>query len=92
MRTSRSGCPVNAAVEVAGDRWSLIVLRDVMFTDRRYFRELQRGSEGAPPPTSSPVACATWSPRPCSPVMMREPVNAPQTASPQRRSNAPSIC
>ena len=43
--TPRSGCPVNAAVEVVGDRWSLIVLRDVMFTDRRHFRELQRGSE-----------------------------------------------
>jgi DNA-binding HxlR family transcriptional regulator len=27
----RSGCPINAAVEVLGDRWSLIVLRDVMF-------------------------------------------------------------
>ncbi len=41
----RSGCPVNAAVEVLGDRWSLIVLRDVIFTDHRHFRELLRGSE-----------------------------------------------
>ena len=41
----RSGCPINAAVEVLGNRWSLIVLRDVMFGDRRYFRELQRESE-----------------------------------------------
>lgn len=41
----RSGCPINAAVEVMGDRWSLIVLRDVMFGDRRYFRTLQRESE-----------------------------------------------
>ena len=36
----RSGCPVNAAVEVLGDRWSLLVLRDVIFGDRRYFRGL----------------------------------------------------
>ncbi len=43
--TPRSGCPINAAVEVLGDRWSLIVLRDVMFGDRRYFRTLQRDSE-----------------------------------------------
>lgn len=41
----RSSCPINAAVEVLGNRWSLIVLRDVMFGDRRYFRELQRESE-----------------------------------------------
>jgi DNA-binding HxlR family transcriptional regulator len=34
----RSGCPINAAVEVLGDRWSLLVLRDIIFEDRRYFR------------------------------------------------------
>ncbi|MBE7188098.1 helix-turn-helix domain-containing protein [Jatrophihabitans endophyticus] len=45
MDEPRSGCPINAAVEVLGDRWSLIVLRDVMFGDRRFFRELQRESE-----------------------------------------------
>ena len=41
----RSGCPINATVEVFGDRWSLLVLRDIVFGDRRYFRELQAGSE-----------------------------------------------
>lgn len=41
----RSGCPINLAVEVLGDRWSLVVLRDVMFGDRHYFRELLNGSE-----------------------------------------------
>jgi DNA-binding HxlR family transcriptional regulator len=41
----RSGCPINAAIEVFGDRWSLLVLRDIVFADRRYFRELQAGSE-----------------------------------------------
>src|SRR5215475_746980 len=40
----RSECPINAAIEVFGDRWSLIVLRDIVFGDRRYFRELQAGS------------------------------------------------
>lgn len=40
----RSGCPINAAVEALGDPWSLIVLRDVTFGDRRYFRELLTGS------------------------------------------------
>lgn len=41
----RSGCPINAAVEAFGDRWSLLVLRDVMFGGRRHFRELLTGSE-----------------------------------------------
>ena len=36
----RSGCAINAAVEVLGDNWSLIVLRDIIFGDRRHFREL----------------------------------------------------
>ncbi|WP_116200349.1 winged helix-turn-helix transcriptional regulator [Amycolatopsis circi] len=41
----RSGCPINAAIEVIGDRWSLLVLRDIMFGDRRHFRQLQSQSE-----------------------------------------------
>lgn len=39
-REPRSGCAINAAVEVLGDAWSLIVLRDIVFGDRRHFREL----------------------------------------------------
>jgi len=42
---ARSGCPINAAVEAFGDSWSLLVLRDVMFGNRRYFRELLTGSD-----------------------------------------------
>ncbi|MBL8808210.1 MAG: helix-turn-helix transcriptional regulator [Rhodospirillales bacterium] len=41
----RSGCPINLTLEMIGDRWSLIVIRDVMFGNRRHFRELRRGSE-----------------------------------------------
>ena len=40
---ARSGCPINAAVEAFGDSWSLLVLRDVTFGNRRYFRELLAG-------------------------------------------------
>ena len=40
----RPGAPVNAAIEVSGDRWSPLVLPDIVFADRRYFRELQAGS------------------------------------------------
>ncbi len=41
----RSGCAINAAVEVLGDPWAMLILRDMMFGDRRYFRELLAGSE-----------------------------------------------
>jgi DNA-binding HxlR family transcriptional regulator len=37
----RSGCPINLSVEVFGDKWSLVILRDMMFGNRRHFRELQ---------------------------------------------------
>jgi Predicted transcriptional regulators len=36
----RSGCPINLTLEVLGDRWSLIVIRDIMFGNRRHYREL----------------------------------------------------
>lgn len=41
----RSGCPINLTLELLGDRWSLIVLRDVMFGRRRHYRELLNQSE-----------------------------------------------
>ena len=40
----RSGCPINLTLEMLGDRWSLIVIRDIMFGNRRHFRELLHGS------------------------------------------------
>ncbi len=36
----RSDCPINQAVEVLGDPWAMLVLRDIMFGNRRHFREL----------------------------------------------------
>ncbi|OBZ92026.1 transcriptional regulator [Pararhizobium polonicum] len=41
----RSGCPINLTLEMLGDRWSLIVIRDLMFGNRRHFRELLTQSE-----------------------------------------------
>lgn len=40
MRDARSGCAINVAVEVLGDPWTLVVLRDIVFGNRRHFREL----------------------------------------------------
>ncbi|HEX5263440.1 MAG TPA: helix-turn-helix domain-containing protein, partial [Phenylobacterium sp.] len=45
MNAHRSGCPINLTLETLGDRWSLIVIRDLMFGNRRHFRELLMQSE-----------------------------------------------
>jgi DNA-binding HxlR family transcriptional regulator len=41
----RSGCPINLTLEVVGDKWSLLVIRDIVFGNRRHFRELLTQSE-----------------------------------------------
>lgn len=41
----RSGCPINLTLEVLGDKWSLLVIRDMIFGNRRHFRELLTHSE-----------------------------------------------
>lgn len=46
-QTRRSGCPINLTLEQIGDRWSLIVIRDVMFENRRsYGTLLEQNQEG----------------------------------------------
>lgn len=44
-QTGRSGCPINLTLEQLGDRWSLIVIHDVKFGDRRSHGELLAQSE-----------------------------------------------
>jgi DNA-binding HxlR family transcriptional regulator len=41
----RSGCPINLTLELLGDRWSLLILRDIIFGGARGFRELLRSEE-----------------------------------------------
>ena len=36
----RSSCPISCALEVVGDSWSLLVVRDVLFRNRRKFNEV----------------------------------------------------
>lgn len=44
-KPSRSGCPINLTLEALGDRWSLIVIRDIMFGNRRHYRDLLNNSK-----------------------------------------------
>ncbi|WP_306917550.1 hypothetical protein [Arthrobacter sp. V4I6] len=41
--TSELGAPDQRGGRGVGDRWTLIVLRDIVFGDKRYFRELHAG-------------------------------------------------
>ncbi len=45
MSTQRSGCPINLSLEIFGDKWSLLVLRDIMFGNRRHFGEMLANSD-----------------------------------------------
>ncbi len=42
----RSGCPVSIALERFGDRWSLLIIRDLMVRGFRTFKEFQESGEG----------------------------------------------
>lgn len=41
----RSVCAISMALEAVGDKWSLLILRDLMFTDKRSYGELQSSDE-----------------------------------------------
>ena len=43
---ARSECPVSVSLDVLGDRWSLLIIRDMMVRGYRTFREFQRAGEG----------------------------------------------
>ena len=43
---ARSGCPVNIALEVFGDRWSLLIVRDLMVRGYHTFKQFQDSGEG----------------------------------------------
>src|SRR3981189_929627 len=42
----RSGCPLNASVEMLGDRWSLLILRDMMLRGFQSYKEFLQSYEG----------------------------------------------
>jgi DNA-binding HxlR family transcriptional regulator len=42
----RSGCPVNISLEVFGDRWSLLIVRDLMVRGFRAFQDFLDSGEG----------------------------------------------
>lgn len=41
----RSSCPISCALEMLGDRWTLLVIRDIMFKRKQYFRDFRTSPE-----------------------------------------------
>ncbi len=42
----RSACPVSRSLEILGDRWSLLIIRDMMIRGVRNFNQFQQSGEG----------------------------------------------
>ncbi|MFT4518037.1 MAG: DNA-binding HxlR family transcriptional regulator [Halioglobus sp.] len=42
----RSGCAIANALDILGDRWTMIIIRDLMFTNRNEFGHMLNSGEG----------------------------------------------
>lgn len=42
----RSHCPISYALDIVGDRWTLLVLRDLIIVGKRHFKEFLASEEG----------------------------------------------
>jgi DNA-binding HxlR family transcriptional regulator len=45
-RHRRSACPIAYSLDVFGDRWTLLILRDMVFGGKKYYREFLESGEG----------------------------------------------
>ena len=45
-KTDWVGCPIRYASGIFGDKWSLMIIRDLMFKGRRYYGEFLAAGEG----------------------------------------------
>lgn len=42
----RSGCPLACALDIIGDRWTLLIIRDLMFLGRHEYKDMLMAEEG----------------------------------------------
>ncbi|MEM9618147.1 MAG: helix-turn-helix domain-containing protein [Pseudomonadota bacterium] len=47
-RAPRSDCPVGWALEVIGDRWTLLIIRDMLVEGKKTYKEFQDSPERIP--------------------------------------------
>ena len=44
--TYRSDCPIANALDLLGDKWTLLIVRDMLFRQKRYYGEFLQSREG----------------------------------------------
>lgn len=42
----RSNCPISSALDIIGDKWSLLIIRDLMFTSKKTYGDFCNSDEG----------------------------------------------
>ena len=48
-REFRSGCPISSALDVIGDKWSLLIIRDMLVKHKKTFKEISNSDEKIAP-------------------------------------------
>lgn len=41
----RSSCPISYSLDIFGDKWTLLIIRDIVFLHKRHFRDFLTSSE-----------------------------------------------
>jgi len=41
----RSNCPISSALDLIGDKWSLLIIRDMMFSGKKTYSEFSNSNE-----------------------------------------------
>ncbi len=42
----RSDCPISYALDLLGDKWALLILRDMMFAGKKHYKDFLHAGEG----------------------------------------------
>lgn len=45
----RSGCPISSTLDVVGDKWSLLIIRDMLVKHKKTFKEISESDEKIAP-------------------------------------------
>ena len=45
----RSGCPLASTLDIVGDKWSLLIVRDMLFQGKKTFKDFSTSPEGIAP-------------------------------------------
>ena len=45
----RSGCPISSTLDVVGDKWTLLIIRDMLIKHKKTFRDISNSDERIAP-------------------------------------------